>query len=112
MAKACYHLDRHAQGRLQMTLHAPDVDVIKDLAAEAATAKARDVLSVMATLHVHLVNQLIAKSVFSREEYESSMAMLLERSMICSEANPQLSDAISKAATLVEQTFTAMQNLS
>ncbi len=48
-------------------LDAPDVDLIRDIATETASAEAKAVLKTMVILHARLAHDLIARNVLTHE---------------------------------------------
>jgi hypothetical protein len=78
---------------------------IIEVAKEAARAESQTVLDAMVILHVRLAHDLIAKGVFTPDEYARSMATVVREAEKCREENPALFSAIEKAAATLAETF-------
>ncbi len=84
-------------------IEAPDVDFIKDIATDIARAETKAALKTIVFLHARLANDLIAKNVLTREEYIDSLDKIAEDSASTHENDPELFDAIARAAITVFQ---------
>jgi len=57
-------------------LEAPDVDLIRDIATETASAEAKAVLKTMVILQARLAHDLIARNVLTHEQYIKGRARI------------------------------------
>ena len=85
------------------------VEHCTEIAKQAAKTEAQTVLHAVIILHLRLANDLVAKGVFTPFEYASSMAQIVKEAERYREETPELFEAISKAARMLEQTFAATQ---
>ncbi len=94
-------------------LHPSDLERIvehcTEIAKQAAKTEAQTILHAVVILHMRLANDLVAKGIFTPSEYANSMATIVKEAERYREETPELFDAISKAATMLEQTFAATQ---
>ncbi len=91
-------------------LDAPDVDLIRDIAMEAATAEAKAVLKTMVILQARLAHDLIARNVLTHEEYVRSLEKLVEDPASAHGKDPLIFDAVARAAiTLFQQPLPEQQ---
>ena len=87
-------------------LEASDVDLIRDIATETASEKAKAVLKTMVILQARLAHDLIARNVLTHEQYVKSLEKLVEDPGSAHDKDPLIFDAVARAAiTLFQQPF-------
>ena len=84
-------------------LEASDVDLIRDIATETASAEAKAVLKTMVILQARLAHDLIARNVLTHEQYIKSLEKLVEDPGSAHDKDPLIFDAVARAAIALFQ---------